>query len=68
MRNWYLSSNQEYSGEKTTTEMQTPDEPRRKYCANCGKEIRPGQGIELNHRYSVCSEECRKEFNKGKIL
>lgn len=48
-------------------DMQSIDERRRKYCANCGKEIRPGQGIELNYRYSVCSEDCKKEFNKGKI-
>ncbi len=47
--------------------MQSIDERKRKYCANCGKEIGPGQGIELNYRYSVCSEECRKEFSKGKV-
>ena len=40
---------------------------RKKYRANCGREIKPGQGIELNYRYTVCSEECKKEFMKGKI-
>ena len=39
---------------------------RKKYCANCGREIKPGQGIELNYRYTVCSEECNREFMKGK--
>ena len=39
---------------------------RRKYCANCGREIRPGQEIELDRRYTVCSEECKREFMKGK--
>jgi|GEM_PF-4680173 endogenous inhibitor of DNA gyrase (YacG/DUF329 family) len=47
--------------------MQAVNERKRKYCANCGKEIGPGQGIELNYRYTFCSEDCRKEFNKGKI-
>jgi ribosomal protein L24E len=49
-------------------EVQSPGEPRRKYCANCGNEIEPGKGIELNYRYTVCSEECKKDFNKGRIL
>lgn len=49
-------------------EAQSPGEARRKYCANCGKEILSGQGIELNYRYSVCSEECKKEFSKASIL
>lgn len=48
--------------------MQAPDEIKRKYCANCGKEIAPGRGIEINYRYTVCSEDCKKEFGKGKIL
>ena len=47
---------------------QSSGEVRRKYCANCGKEIEPGGSIELNYRYSVCSEECRTEFNNGKLL
>jgi len=47
--------------------MQEFNERKRKYCANCGKEIRPGEGIELDFRNSVCSEDCKKEFNKGKI-
>lgn len=47
--------------------MQSFDERRRKCCANCGKEIRPGQGIEPNYRYAVCSEDCKKQFSKGKI-
>ena len=55
---------------KRRSKMQTPEEIRRKYCANCGKEVKPGKGIELNYRVTVCSEECRKEFSKsnGKIL
>ena len=48
--------------------MQSVNERRRKYCANCGREIAPGLGIELNFRYTVCSEECSKEFNEGKSL
>ena len=41
---------------------------RKKYCANCGREIKPGQGIELNYRYTVCSEECKKEIQKEIIM
>ena len=39
---------------------------RKKYCGNCGREIRPGQGIEINSRYTVCSEVCKREFMKEK--
>jgi transcriptional regulator NrdR family protein len=48
--------------------MQAPDGIRRRYCANCGREIAPGHAIEINNRVSVCSEECRKEFSRGKIV
>ena len=46
--------------------MMAPDEVRRKYCANCGKEIKPGQGVALNNRIIVCSEECKREFSEGR--
>lgn len=51
-----------------TAQMQAPSETRRKYCADCGKEIKPDQGIELNYRHIVYSEDCKKEFTQGKIL
>ena len=48
--------------------MQAVDERKRKYCANCGREIKPGQGIAINDRVSVCSVDCEREFKRGKIL
>jgi ribosomal protein L24E len=35
---------------------------------DCGREIKPGQGIEINNRFTVCSKDCEKEFRKGKLL
>ena len=48
--------------------MQSVSERKRKYSANCGREIRPGQGIAVNDRASVCSIDCEREFKRGKIL
>ncbi|MDG6994288.1 MAG: hypothetical protein JRN52_00075 [Nitrososphaerota archaeon] len=48
--------------------MQSLDDRRRKYCANCGKEIKPGQGVEINDRFAACSKDCEKAFTEGKLL
>lgn len=56
------------SSKKRLGTMQSVDERRRNYCANCGKEIKPGQGIVINDRFSVCSLDCETEFKRGKIL